>query len=128
MGDVYKRMTGASVIGLDYLPKIGTKGFDEVCVIRLDGNQEELSRLFRESDQFSKLLIPVQADPKSLVAFLQSPEWEPTTSCVGGVFNYIGSRFGRTELENAVATYNRNVDVKILPESPSGNIRNYIQS
>ncbi len=128
MGDgIEKRIESSGIIGLDFLPVIGTKGFDAVYVARLDGRHESITLEFNENPQFSKVVLPVGSDPVSLVEFLNSDLWEPTTSCVGGVFSYIGSRHGDEELEKAIKAYCGKVDVKRFGIKPSGNVVEYME-
>lgn len=113
-------------IGLNYFSIVGPKGFDGVYIVELEGTPEQLQRHFSESSQFSKQLIPVHANPESLLQFVESKEWEPTWSCIGGVLSYIGVMFGEDELNRCLGAYSKKDLINIFKEAPAGKVKNYL--
>lgn len=97
------------VLGLNFLPEVGPRGYDLVCGMKLDITAAELQRMLASDPAFSNLLIIVPANPQDLLAFLHRTDLEPTTSCVGGVMQYIGSHFPERDLHDCVANYHGSV-------------------
>ncbi len=103
--ELTKAVEEISSIGLNYYPLVGPKGFDGVYIVKLDGKAKDLEKIFEGNAQFSKQMIPVKSNPKELVTFLNSSDWQPTRSCVGGVMTYIAARYGEQQLANSLAQY-----------------------
>lgn len=100
------------VLGLNFLPEVGPRGYDLVCSMKLDITAAELERLFASDPTFAgqHKLFTVSATPRSLLRFLHQTGIEPTTSCVGGVMQYIGAVFPDA-LEKTVVGYHGPVRV-----------------
>ncbi len=128
MKDMSSSIVGVSMIGLNYYPKVGPKGFDGVYVAELEGKPEELQTHFSECDQFSTKLISVRTDPKSLIKFLEHEHWHPTRSCVAGVFSYIGSRYGRDELNAALSSYSGRDKIHVVETPFIGSVADQLAS
>ncbi len=122
-GEMARAIDAKHFIGLNYFPIVGPKGFDGVYVVEIDETPSKLQDMFRESDQFSRQLFSVRADPANLIAFLNSQEWEPTRSCIAGVLCYIGSRYGGDELQHAMRLLDRPDAVAMLPSRVAGDVR-----
>ena len=122
MGEMCSRIQEKYILGLNFFPIVGPKGFDGVYLVELDGKAEDLQKYFAGNEQFSKQLISVGSDPRSLIEFLENSSWEPTTSCVGGIFNYIGSKYGEDELRRSLARYSRGNLVQVLTSYFNGKI------
>lgn len=100
------------VLGLNFLPEVGPRGYDLVCSMELDITAAELERLFASDLTFTGQyqLFTVPATPRSLLSFLHQTGIEPTTSCVGGVMQYVGAHFPDA-LEKTVVSYHGPVRV-----------------
>ena len=112
--EITKRVKDIYSAGINLHKNSRLHNYDHIFIVNLDGNFKNIQKEFRESIQFSKYLIPVKANPKSLVSFLEGSKWEPTLGCIGGVFNYIGSKFGEDELKKALASYKNINCVRVL--------------
>jgi hypothetical protein len=129
LGFIAERVTGLSMIGLNFIPWVGTRGFDGIYVATINGTPEELQAIMVANEQFGNDLILVSADPYKLVDFLnkepQGPEqriWTPTTSCIGGVLNYIGHRWGEEGLRDALRKYHRGTEIHINRHIRTGHV------
>jgi hypothetical protein len=100
-------------IGLQFMPFIGTRGFDLVYITELDATSEQIQAHFVENPQFKREIISVKAEPKDLIEFLNRSGIDPTTSCVGGVMNFICSKYGPDELARAIRSYEG--EIKVVP-------------
>ena len=105
MGNMAKAVEEVSSIGLNFYPLVGPKGFDGIYVAKLNGKAADLEQLFESNAQFSKQLIPAEANPQGLLSFLHSLDWEPTRACVAGVMTYIAAHYGEKQLVKALKQY-----------------------
>ncbi|MBI5392528.1 hypothetical protein HZA96_01540 [Candidatus Woesearchaeota archaeon] len=126
MGEISKALGEKQNIGLNFMPYVAPRGSDGVYHISLDGTKEQLMRLMTANDQMSSKLIAVEATPDKLVELLLTTEQDPSTSFFGGVFSFIGSKYGTDELNKYLARYNtagnKRVDVKVLNPLLDGNV------
>ena len=127
IGKLSSRVADISLMGLDFNPLVGPKGFDGMYVTLLDGNATEMQRRFRENEHMSKELISVPANPKSLLNFISTNETNILTSFISGIFTYISSKWGRNEMKAMLQSYAHKGLIRIHDSPPSGEVKRMVE-
>lgn len=125
MGEISEAVAERYSLGLNFLPYVAPRGSDGIYHINLDGTKEQLIRLMKANDQFSDTLIAIEATPDKLVELLLKTPQDPSTSFFGGIFSFIGSKYGDDELNKYLAKYNagqKRVNVQVLNPLLNGNL------
>lgn len=126
MGEISGAIAEKYSLGLNFLPYVAPRGCDGTYHINLDGTKEQLIRLMKANDQFSNRLIATEATPDKLVELLLKTPQDPSTSFFGGIFSFIGSKYGDDELKNYLKIYDnskqKRAEVKILNPLLNGNV------
>ena len=124
MGEISKTIAEKRSLGVNFLPYVAPRGNDNIYHVSLDATKEQAMRLMKANDQMSDKLIQIEATPDQLVKLLLETSREPSTSCFGGIFSFIGSKYGADELKKHISIYNaghKRVDVQVLNPLLDGN-------
>ena len=120
MGDISKAISVKESLGINFLPYVAPRGSDNIYCVSLDATREQVMKLMKASDQFNDKLIAIEATPDRLVRTLLETPRDPSTSCFGGIFSFIGSTYGMDELNRYLSIYNagnKRVDIRV-PDHP----------